>query len=83
MPRGATVTLTGTVTPAHAGQTVHRQAYVDGAWRTWATSTLSSTGTYRFTITTSTARTYTYRILKPADADHARANSPRLTLTVY
>ncbi len=81
MPRGATVTLTGTVTPAHAGQTVHRQAYVDGAWWTWATSPLSSTGTYRFT--TSTARTYTYRILKSADAGNARAISPRLSLTVY
>ncbi len=84
VPQGGVVTMTGTVTPAHAGQYVYRQArYPDGTWQTWATTTISSTGTYTFTINASEAQTYTYRVLKKTDGDHAAAVSPTITLRVY
>ena len=83
VPQGGTVTITGTVNPAHAGQYVYRQAYVDGTWQTWATATISSTGTYTFTINATAAQIYTYRVLKKADGDHAAAVSPTMTLRVY
>lgn len=80
--RGTTVRLTGRVTPAHPGQSVLRQAYVDGAWRTWATATLSATGTYAFAITSRSPATLTYRVVKPADADHATGVSATRVLRV-
>ena len=80
---GTPVLVTGSVTPAHSGQQVVRQAYVNGAWQTWATATLSSTGAYTFVIKTSTPQSYTYRVLKKADADHAAAAGPTLRLRVY
>jgi hypothetical protein len=43
---GGTLTLRGTVVPAHAGQKVQRQQLVRGRWTTLATATLSGAGAY-------------------------------------
>ena len=79
---GGTLTLRGTVVPAHAGQKVQRQQLVRGRWTTLATATLSGAGAYTFPITTGSTGAKTYRVVKPADGDHAVGVSPVLTLTV-
>ena len=79
---GARVWLRGTVTPAHAGQAVQRQVLVDGAWRTYGTARLSSTGSYAFPVTWKTKGARTYRVVKLSDGDHVRASGPHRTLTV-
>ncbi len=47
-----------------------------------ATATLSSRGAYSFSVVTASQGTKTYRVVKPADRDHAVAVSPTLRLTV-
>ena len=80
--RGHSVTMTGKVSPAHAGDVVIRQGYYSGAWHTWATTTTTSTGSYSFTITPKAIAVNHYRVLVPATARHAAAVSVTLDLTV-
>lgn len=80
--RNATVTLSGAVAPAHPNQRVELQRNVDGVWRTVARADTSSTSRYSFRIDTRRRGTFTYRVFRPADHDHARAISPTRTLTV-
>ncbi|MEV0158266.1 fibronectin type III domain-containing protein [Micromonospora sp. NPDC050686] len=67
---GGSVTLSGKVSPSHAGKYVYLQRYVNGRWTTVANRTLSSTSGYSFAIKPSARGTYTYRVHKPADTDH-------------
>ncbi|MBY8875992.1 hypothetical protein K7640_29615 [Micromonospora sp. PLK6-60] len=67
---GGSVTLSGKVSPSHAGKYVYLQRYVNGRWTTVANRTLSSTSTYSFAVKPSARGTYTYRVHKPADTDH-------------
>lgn len=79
--RGTAVTLSGAVSPAHAGAAITVQRSTDG--RTWAnlTSTrLSSTSRYAARFTAS-ATAY-YRGVLPAHADHAAGTSPARRLAV-
>ncbi len=80
---GATVTLTGGVSPTHAGQAVHRQQLIGGVWTTLATATLSSTGRYSFPVKALSTGTKTYRVLSAADGDHVAGTSPSRTLAVH
>ncbi|MCA1822818.1 MAG: peptidoglycan-binding protein [Frankia sp.] len=80
--RGANVTLSGSVLPAHAGQGVYLQRYAAGAWHRVALTTLSSTGGYVFGIKASIVGTYQYRAYKPADTDHLSAVTSAVKLTV-
>ncbi|MFA9430726.1 hypothetical protein [Egicoccus sp. AB-alg2] len=82
MSVGRTATLDGKVSPAHAGQPVVLQQNVNGIWRKVAETKLSSTSTYRFRLSPTRAGTYTYRVVRPADADHALGTSPTRKLTV-
>ncbi|MGH3658900.1 MAG: glycoside hydrolase family 25 protein, partial [Micromonosporaceae bacterium] len=59
------VNLTGQVTPARPGSAVYRQRWSDGRWKRVATSTLSSTGRYTFTIRPERRAAYTYRVVVP------------------
>jgi type VII secretion-associated serine protease mycosin len=80
--RGTAVTITGKVSPNHAGQRVVLQRRVDGTWRDVTNATLSSTSTYTFRPATSKTGTTTYRVLRPAGKDHAAGTGPQVTLKV-
>ncbi len=79
---GGRVVLRGTVKPAHAGQSVVRQQLVGGTWTTLATNRLSTTGTYSFSVKPVSRGTKSYRVVKPADADHTTGRSATRTLSV-
>ncbi len=79
---GSTLTLRGTVTPAHPGDTVLRQQYVDGKWVTLATATLSSSSSYSFSFKPTTKGTKYYRVYKQTDTDHAWVKSATQKLAV-
>jgi len=79
---GKTATVSGTVTPAHAGQQVQLQQLVGGAWQVVQQAVLSSSGGYSFAVQGTTSGVFTYRVAKPADADHAATQSGSLQLTV-
>ncbi|MDX6644008.1 MAG: hypothetical protein QOD76_1970 [Solirubrobacteraceae bacterium] len=83
---GHRVTFKGTVTPAHDGQTISLQRRTSsGKWKTVATSTLTDAGTAfsRYSLRRKVSSSGTYRVLKPADADHARGQSSKRRLTVH
>lgn len=80
---GTTATISGALTPAHAGHPIHLQQYASGSWRTIATRALSSTGGYAFGVRPATTGGFAYRVYKPADADHLAVASATLRLTIY
>ncbi|SCE80874.1 type VII secretion-associated serine protease mycosin [Micromonospora mirobrigensis] len=79
---GGSATLSGSVAPAHAGQAVYLQRLVSGVWKTETSKALSSTSAYAFSIKPPARGTYSYRVYKPADSDHAAGYSPTRTVTV-
>jgi hypothetical protein len=79
---GQSFTVTGVVSPNHAGQRVYLQRLVSGAWKTAATATLTATSGYTLRATPPVKGTLTYRVYKGADADHAAAASATQTVTV-
>lgn len=79
---GSTVTISGSVAPSHAGQGVVLQRYSSGAWRTVSTRTLSSTSRFSFTVKPGSRATFSYRVHKPGDADHAAGTGPKHTISV-
>jgi hypothetical protein len=83
---GQVAKFSGRVTPEHDGQSVLLQRRKsDGTWKTIVTVPLADAGTTYSTYSTSRkiTRSSTWRVVKPADADHARGRSPRRTLTVH
>jgi type VII secretion-associated serine protease mycosin len=76
LPLGGAVTLSGSVAPSHAGQTVYLQRHVGGSWKNVTSKRLSTSSGYSFSIKPTARGTYTYRVYKPADADHAAGYSP-------
>jgi serine protease len=80
--RGQRFTVTGTVSPNHAGQRVYLQRLVGGAWKTATTGTLSASSTYTLRATPPTTGRLTYRVYKSADRDHAASASAKQTVTV-
>ncbi|MFE9694193.1 S8 family serine peptidase [Micromonospora sp. NPDC005806] len=79
---GGTVTLSGSVSPSHAGQTVYLQRLVGTSWKNITSRTLSSSSAYSFSIKPTSRGTYYYRVYKPADTDHAAGYSPRRSFKV-
>ena len=79
---GRSVVLAGRTTSRAAGATVIRQGYYSGAWHTWATAPVSSTGGYRFVVTPTVRTVNTYRVVLPAASWHATSVSPTLSLRV-
>jgi len=81
--RGQLLHLTGSVSPNHHGQKVSLQRYLGGGrWSTITTATLSPTSGYSLWWRPGYAVTYTVRVLKPADSDHAAAASSSTTISV-
>lgn len=79
---GKTVTISGTVSPSHAGKTVYLQRLVNGVWTNKYSRTLTSKSTFSFTIAPSPRGTYYYRVYKPADTDHLAGHSSTRTVKV-
>ncbi|MEU8259299.1 S8 family serine peptidase [Micromonospora sp. NPDC048999] len=79
---GGTVTLSGSVSPTHAGQTVYLQRLVNGSWKNITSKKLSSSSTYSFAIKPTSKGTFKYRVYKPADTDHAAGYSPKRSFKV-
>lgn len=83
--RGARVTFTGTVTPAHDASKVRLQRRIGtGSFRTIATPTLvaSGAGLSAFSQRVRVRRTATYRVRLSAHADHATGTSPKRRVRV-
>jgi hypothetical protein len=79
---GESFTVTGTVSPNHAGQRVWLQRLVDGAWKTAASATLSGGSGYTVSAKPPTTGRLTYRVYKGADHDHVKAASATLYVTL-
>lgn len=76
------VVLSGRTSTRASGALVLRQGYYSGAWHTWATTRVLSTGAYRFVVTPTVAATNRYRIVLPAAAWHRTVTSRTLALRV-
>jgi hypothetical protein len=82
---GQTVIFKGRVYPPHDGQAVVLQRHSSSGWKNVSTIKLTDAGSaYSFyTRKRKIAHSGEFRVLKPADADHARGRSGRRTLTVH
>jgi hypothetical protein len=80
---GRRVTLSGGVAPNHQGQQVVLQRRYSGAWHTDSTATLSSRSRYAFPVGPRSYGIYHYRVVKPADDDHAASATSQRRLQVY
>lgn len=78
---GTTVTIRGTVSPAHAG-TVTLQRYTSTGWTNTLTGTLSASA-FSFAVRPDATGVYRYRVVRAADADHAAGASATVTYTAY
>jgi hypothetical protein len=76
---GTTVTLSGAVAPAKAGQLVSVQRYSSGKWRTTANMKLSSTSSYRLSLR-ATRGSVSYRVVRATDSRNLAGTSPTLVL---
>jgi|GEM_PF-6688478 len=79
--RGTSVTVSGSVAPAHPGRVVLLQARTGSGWTTVVEQKLSSTSSYRFSTRRTTAASVTYRVVSSADGDHATGVSAARTVT--
>jgi hypothetical protein len=79
---GGTAKVRGSLTPAHSGQRIFLQRFVHGRWRSVRSRMLSAEGTFSFRLHPASMGSFTYRVRKPADADHLTATSRKLVLTV-
>jgi hypothetical protein len=79
---GQTLTVTGSVSPNHAGQHVWLQRLVGGSWKDAVIATLSGSSGYTLRVKPTVRGKLTYRVYKRADSDHASATSQNLALTV-
>lgn len=79
---GRTATMRGSLQPPHPGERVFLQRLVRGRWRNVRSRKLSAEGTFAFSIHPASEGLFSYRVRKPADADHLTAASRKLILTV-
>ena len=80
--KSQTIVVTGSVAPNHHGQRVYLQRQTTGTWKGVATATLTNASTYTLKAKPPATGSFTYRVVKRADADHTSATSPTLTVTV-
>ena len=78
---GTTFSFRTTVSPGHPGDDVLLQRRANDAWTTVARRELSSSSTATFWVRPAAGQ-HTYRIRKPADADHVAATSKAVTIEV-
>jgi phospholipase C len=79
---GATVTLSGQVTPSHAGQFVRLQQFTAGAWHLLAAVRLDGSSSFAAQQAFSSPGTVQVRAILPGDRRNIRSSSPLLTITV-
>lgn len=79
---GETAKVRGSLDPPHAGQRIFLQRFINGRWRNVRSRILSAEGTFSFRLHLASMGSFTYRVRKPADADHLTATSRKLVLTV-
>ena len=79
---GQAVTFAGGTTALLAAEKVSRQLYTGGKWVTKATTTVSSTGRYSFSVKSSSKGTYQMRFDIPANGLHLAATSRTVVFTV-
>jgi spore germination protein len=78
-----TIKISGKVWPARSGTAVERQKLVNGTWTRMATTTVTSDGSYSFSVLMpSTSTTLTYRIKVPGTSLNATAYSFSIKITV-
>lgn len=83
VPLGGTFTLSGSVAPSHAGQTIYLQRYVgSGKWTTVTTRRLSTSSTYSFSVKPTFRATQTYRAFLWDDIDHLTSYGPSRVIKV-
>lgn len=82
VPLGSRAVLSGSVSPPHGGQRVVLQRNEGGTWRDLRSTTLTSAGTYRFSLEPDRRGDHRYRVRKVADSDHVATASPARTLSV-
>jgi serine protease len=75
-------TVRGSLDPPHSGQRIFLQRFVQGRWRDVRKRTLSAEGTFTFRVHPASSGSFSYRVRKPADADHLTATSRKLVLIV-
>lgn len=80
--RGHSVVLTGATSPLLAGERVYRQGYYSGAWHTWASTLIDTTGHYRLVITPTVATVNHYRLWLDASWLHVSGASRTVDLLV-
>ena len=80
--RSQTIVVTGSVAPNHHGQRVYLQRQTSGTWKGVATATLTNASTYTLKVKPPSRGTFSYRVVKRPDTDHASAASPTLTVIV-
>jgi hypothetical protein len=82
---GQLVTFRGRVYPPHDGQKVWLQRRNSTGWHTVARIPLVDAGDAfsNYSQKRKVTRDGTFRVIKPADTDHARGRSPKRSLTVH
>ena len=80
--RKGVVRLAGSTSPLLAGERVYRQLFTGGRWVTKATRVVGATGTYSFTVTTTTTGRKVQRVLLASTSHHLRGVSRTRTLIV-
>lgn len=81
---GQVVRLGGSVAPKHAWQSVYMQFYYQGAWHTDTEfrAKLNADSKYALYLSFNQKGTYSFRMYKPADSDHAAGYSPTRRVVV-
>jgi hypothetical protein len=79
---GGSAKVRGTLQPPHSGERIFLQRLVQGRWRNVKSRALSAEGSFTFRVHPASMGTFSYRVRKPADADHLTATSRKLVLTV-
>ena len=80
LPVGATVALTGTVSPNKAGRTVRLQGYRSGTWHTLGSKKLTRRSAYTFKRAFGTAGATRLRVQLPRRGAQRQAVSPTRTI---
>ena len=80
---GAALTLTATVTPDKAGQTIDlEQLAADGHYQVVKTGLINSSSTCQFTWIFGAPGTKTFRVVVPGDKDNVKGTSAPIAITV-
>jgi len=83
LPLGGTVSISGGVSPNHSGQAVVLQRYLgSNRWGNVSSAKLSSASIYKFTLKPAARGSYSYRVVRAADADHLVGVSPTRSFRV-